>query len=153
LPLAVTVTAVEDPTERSRICAAVLGELPEWFGLEESNAAYVREIEALPTFAVGYDGFVALKLHSAKAAEVYVMGIRPALHGHGLGTELLAAAERYLRGRGVEYLQVKTLGPSHPSESYARTRRFYEARGFVPLEEFAGIWNADNPCLILVKRL
>jgi hypothetical protein len=52
----------------------------------------------------------------------------------------------------VEYLQVKTLGPSWPDPGYERTRRFYEARGFVPLEEIHGLWE-HNPCLILVKRL
>jgi hypothetical protein len=31
-------------------------------------------------------------------------------------------------------------------------RRFYEARGFVPLEEFPDFW-PGNPCLLLVKRL
>jgi len=62
------------------------------------------------------------------------------------------AAEAYLRDRGVEYLQVKTLGPSDPDPGYARTRAFYEARGFVPLEELHGLWE-DNPCLLLVKRL
>jgi GNAT superfamily N-acetyltransferase len=80
------------------------------------------------------------------------MGVRRARHGQGLGTELLRAAEDYLRSRGVEYLQVKTLGPSWPDPGYERTRRFYEARGFVPLEELHGLWE-HNPCLILVKRL
>jgi hypothetical protein len=56
-------------------------------------------------------------------------------------------------GLGVEYLQVKTLGPSHPSRGYAATRRFYEALGFRPLEEIHGLWAEDNPCLLLVKRL
>jgi GNAT superfamily N-acetyltransferase len=149
----VSVVAVEDAAERSRICDDVLRELRGWFGLEDANARYVRDVAALPTFAIGGDGFVSLKLHGEKAAEVYVMGVRPERHGRGLGTALLRAAEAYLRARGVEYLQVKTLGPSRPSERYARTRAFYEARGFVPLEELRGVWDDDNPCLILVKRL
>jgi GNAT superfamily N-acetyltransferase len=148
-----TVTAVDDPAERSRICEDVLRELPGWFGLAEANARYVQEVSGLATFAVGRDAFLALRLHTPKAAEVYVMGVRPELHGRGLGSALLEAAEEHLRDRGVEYLQVKTLGPSRPSERYERTRGFYEARGFVALEEISGIWDADNPCLILVKRL
>ena len=36
---------------------------------------------------------------------------------------------------------MKTLGPSRPSEPYARTRDFYEAQGFVPLEERTAIAN------------
>lgn len=80
------------------------------------------------------------------------MGVRRNRHGQGLGSALLEAAEAYLTARGVEYLQVKTLGPSHPDEGYARTRAFYEARGFVALEELLGLWG-HNPCLLLVKRL
>ena len=57
-----------------------------------------------------------------------------------------------VEARDVEYLQVKTLGPSDPDAGYARTRRFYEPRGFVPLEEPHDLWE-DNPCLLLVKRL
>ena len=81
------------------------------------------------------------------------MGVRPERHGRGIGTALVEAAEAFLRERGIEYLQVKTLGPSQPSEAYARTRRFYRARGFRPLEELTAIWGEANPCLIMVKRL
>jgi GNAT superfamily N-acetyltransferase len=144
---------IDDQESRSRICREILGELPGWFGLEEANARYERDVADLPTFAVGDDAFLSLKLHSAEAAEVYVMGVRPDLHRRGLGTALLEAAEDYLRERGVEFLQVKTLGPSRPSERYEQTRRFYEARGFIPLEELRGIWGPDNPCLVLVKHL
>lgn len=47
-------------------------------------------------------------------------------------------------------LQVKTLGARHPDEGYARTRAFYRAVGFLPLEETDDLW-PGNPCLIMVK--
>jgi GNAT superfamily N-acetyltransferase len=148
----VTVLEVDEPSARSRICERVLRDLPEWFGIEDATAAYIRDVAELPTLAIGDDAFVSLKVHNARAAEVYVMGVRRSRHGRGLGTALIDAAERYLKERGVEFLQVKTLGPSHPSAGYARTRAFYEARGFTPLEEIHGVWE-HNPCLMLVKRL
>jgi GNAT superfamily N-acetyltransferase len=113
----------------------------------------VLEVAELPTFAVGRDGFLALKLHTEAAAEIYVMGVRPGSHRRGIGTALLEAAEAFLRERGVEYLQAKTLGPSHPDAGYAATRGFYAARGFRPLEELTALWGEENPCLIQVKRL
>jgi GNAT superfamily N-acetyltransferase len=149
----VKVAEVETPAARSRVCESVLRDLPEWFGIEEATAAYVRDVADLPTFAVGDEAFLSLRMHTPRAAEVYVMGVRAAAQGRGLGSSLLAAAEDYLRARGVEYLQVKTLGPSRPDEHYERTRRFYESRGFVPLEELHGLWDEANPTLILVKRL
>jgi len=131
----------------------VLEALPEWFGIENAVRGYVRDVADLPTFAVGDDAFLSLKQHTPTAAEIYVMGVRPELQGRGLGTALVDAAEDFARARGVEYLQVKTLGPSHPSAHYARTRHFYESRGFRPLEELNGIWDASNACLIMVKRI
>jgi GNAT superfamily N-acetyltransferase len=147
-----SVVEVVDPAERSRICEIVLRDLPDWFGIEKSTVAYIRDVADLPTFAVGDDAFIALKTHNPKAAEVYVMGVRSRHHRQGLGTALLDAGEAYLRERGVEYLQVKTLGPSDPDAGYGRTRSFYMARGFVPLEEIHGLWER-NPCLLLVKPL
>jgi GNAT superfamily N-acetyltransferase len=148
----VTVVEVRDARERSRLCEHVLRDLPEWFGIEEATRAYIRAVAELPTFAVDEDAILAVKVHNARAAEVYVMGVRRARHGQGIGTALLQAAERYLTDRGVEYLQVKTLGPSDPDEGYAATRAFYEARGFAPLEELLDLWEHD-PCLVMVKRL
>jgi GNAT superfamily N-acetyltransferase len=147
-----TVVEVEDPAARSRLCEHVLRDLPDWFGIEEATAAYIRDVAELPTFGVGDDAILSLKQHTPQAAEIYVMAVRQARHREGLGTALLAAAEEHLGERGVQYLQVKTLGPSDPDEGYARTRAFYEARGFVPLEEIHGLWE-HNPCLLLVKAL
>jgi GNAT superfamily N-acetyltransferase len=148
----VTVFEVELPEARSRVCAHVLRDLPEWFGVEEATAAYIRDVAELPTFAAGEDAFLSLKLHTPQAAEVYVMGVRRDRHREGIGAVLLELAERYLRERDFRFLQVKTLGPSYPHEGYARTRLFYEAMGFVPLEEIHGLWKG-NPCLLMVKSL
>ncbi len=146
------VVEVVDPGERSCLCERVLRDLPEWFGIEEATRAYVRDVAELPTFAIDDDALLAVKVHNPRAAELYVMGVRRARQRAGLGSALLEAAEGYLRERGVEYLQVKTLGPSDPDPGYAATRAFYEARGFVPLEELHDLWER-NPCLLLVKRL
>jgi coenzyme F420-0:L-glutamate ligase / coenzyme F420-1:gamma-L-glutamate ligase len=146
------VVEIQDPAERSRVAEAVLRDLPEWFGIEESTLQYVEDAATLPTFAVEPDlGFLCLKQHTARAAEVYVMGVRRAQHRHGIGRALVAEAERWCRARGIRYLQVKTLGPSRPDTGYDATRAFYEAVGFVALEELHGLWSHDNPALILVK--
>jgi coenzyme F420-0:L-glutamate ligase/coenzyme F420-1:gamma-L-glutamate ligase len=146
------VVGIESPAERSSIAEAVLRDLPDWFGIEEATREYIEKAATLPTFAVEPDaGFLSVKQHTPAAAEVYVMGVRRAHHRQGIGRALVEAAESWCRARGIRFLQVKTLGPSRPDEGYDATRRFYEAVGFVALEELHGLWDAENPTLILVK--
>lgn len=142
---------------KSAACEPVLRSLPDWFGIEAAIVHYTAEIDRLPTFlassADSMVGFLSLKQHNPYAAEIYVMGVRQEAHRQGIGKALVEQAEKWLQAQGVEYLQVKTLGPSHSDPGYARTRAFYQALGFRPLEELSQIWDEHNPCLILVKRL
>jgi len=150
----IEVVEIDDPAERSRIAEAVLRDLPEWFGLEHATQAYIEHAAMLPTFAAQPDaGFLCLKQHTPQAAEIYVMGVRRDQHRHGIGRALVEVAEAWCRARGLRYLQVKTLGPSRPDPEYDRTRAFYEALGFVPLEELHGLWDEENPALVLVKEV
>jgi len=84
---------------------------------------------------------------------LYVLGVLPEMHHRGVGRALLARVEAHLREQGVAYLQVKTLSASHPDTDYARTRAFYEAMGFTPLEEFKTLWDEANPCVLMVKAV
>ncbi len=149
---------IEGPLSGASLeCEAVLRALPEWFGIEASIMAYVREVEHLPTFLASANGqvigFLSLKQHFPESAEIYVMGVRQHMHRSGAGRSLVQAAIQYLRGEGVEYLQVKTLSPARPDPGYEKTRAFYLAMGFRPLEEFKEMWDPQNPCLLLVQRL
>jgi coenzyme F420-0:L-glutamate ligase/coenzyme F420-1:gamma-L-glutamate ligase len=146
------VVEISDPAERSRVAEVVLRDLPEWFGIEESAREYIDGAAALTTFVVEPDlGFLSLKQHAPAAAELYVIGVRRTHHRQGIGRALVQAAESWCRERGIRYLHVKTLGPSRPSRGYELTRAFYEALGFVALEELHGLWDEDNPTLVLVK--
>ncbi len=143
--------------DQTAICMPILRLLPDWFGQESGLSAYEREIGHLPTFLAVMDekpvGFLSVKQHFPCSLEIFVMGVNPLFHHCGIGRSLVQAAEAYARQQGIEYMQVKTLGPSRQDEGYAKTRGFYEAMGFRPLEEFKQIWDEANPCLIMVKRL
>jgi GNAT superfamily N-acetyltransferase len=97
-------------------------------------------------------GFLGLEQHNERSAEIHVMAVRPELHRRGVGTELVAFAERWCRERGVRWLHVKTRGPSTPDPDYERTRRFYLSSGFEPLFESLTLWGPENAALILVKH-
>ena len=147
----------EVTTGKGALCAEVLATLPHWFGIPESNAAYVRDVEAMPTFAArdGMDtlGFLSLKRHNPHTFEIHVMGVKPAHHRHGAGRALVDAAASYARQHGAKFLTVKTLSATMPDEGYAKTRAFYLGLGFLELEEFPTLWSPDNPALMLIKVL
>jgi GNAT superfamily N-acetyltransferase len=143
--------------DQACVCVPLLRLLPDWFGVETSILNYAREIEHLPTFLAKIDdrviGFLSLKQHTLYSAEILIMAVHPDVQRSGIGRALVEAAETYARTLNIEYLQVKTLGPSNPDSGYAKTRAFYETLRFRPLEEFKQIWDENYPCLILVRRL
>jgi GNAT superfamily N-acetyltransferase len=154
------VTVIEQAAsgdEAARVAESVLRALPRWFGLEDALRGYVEDARRLPTLLATEGplavGFLTLKRHTPRAAEIVVMGVLPDEHRRGIGRGLVEAASDLLSAEGVRLLQVKTLGPPHPSESYARTRAFYESLGFVPLEETTAFWGEANPCLVMVRQL
>jgi GNAT superfamily N-acetyltransferase len=155
--IAFVVVEQADAKRGRRVAETVLRALPRWFGLEEPVRAYVADAAVHPTFVASDRdedvGFATLKRHTPAAAEITAMGVLPAHHRRGAGRALVEAAAAAARGDGVRLLQVKTLGPSHPSEAYAATRAFYAALGFLPLEETGAVWGPANPCLILVRVL
>jgi coenzyme F420-0:L-glutamate ligase/coenzyme F420-1:gamma-L-glutamate ligase len=149
----VNVVEVDDPAERSRIAEHVLRDLPEWFGIEEATQSYIDGAASLTTLAVGDEGFLCLKRHTPRAAEIWVMGVRRKRHRGGVGRALVRAAEAWCGANGVDYLQVKTLSHTKADANYARTRAFYDALGFTPLEVFPELWDPRNPALQLVKKV
>jgi ribosomal protein S18 acetylase RimI-like enzyme len=154
------------------VVEALLRTVPEWFGIEESNTAYVESARHLLTYLArprapeeltqgaspgagpGADpvGVLLATRHFPGAAEIYLMAVARSAHRRGAGRALVTALERDLVADGVSLLQVKTSGPSRDDAGYAKTRLFYEAMGFKPLEELHDLW-PSNPCLIMVKVL
>jgi GNAT superfamily N-acetyltransferase len=142
----------------------LLRSLPDWFGIESAVESYVAAAARRPAYlawpagarqsagARQPAGALLAARHYPGAAEIYLMAVDPAVHRRGAGRALVAALEADLIADGVEFLQVKTLGPSYQDTGYERTRRFYAAVGFQPLEEIHGLW-PGNPCLIMIKSL
>jgi len=137
-------------------CEQVMRSLPGWFGIEEAIVDYARASETMETYVADESGqvvgFITLNQRSPVTAEIHCMAVRPEFHGKGLGRALVERVEALLASRPIEFLEVKTLGPSRPNAEYERTRRFYRHMGFQPLEE-KDLWGEGNPCLIMVKHI
>jgi GNAT superfamily N-acetyltransferase len=134
--------------------------LPTWFGIESSVVEYVEAARSLPAYVAWPAdrqesrpaGVLLAVRHYPRSAEIYLMAVDPSWHRTGVGRALVTALEADLIADGVEFLQVKTQGPTRPDAGYERTRLFYAGVGFQPLEEIQGFWG-ELPCLIMIKSL
>lgn len=74
---------------QGEICAEVLVDIPEWFGIEQANEDYAEKAEQLPTFVATLNGevvgFMSLLVHSPESAELYVLGVKKQFHRQGIG--------------------------------------------------------------------
>ncbi|HVK31498.1 MAG TPA: GNAT family N-acetyltransferase [Burkholderiaceae bacterium] len=143
--------------QREAECEDILRTLPMWFGIEDALLMYKRDTATLPTFAVEHEGqllgFISLTEHFPQAWEVHCIAVRASHRNQGVGSALLGHAESWLRAKGVQFLQIKTVAATSASQAYAQTREFYQAKGYTPLEVFPTLWNPRNPALQLVKVL
>lgn len=148
-----------NPQERYDIVKQTLEKLPYWFGIPDAIEEYAEGCrgESIRFFAAveGSEavGFMALLPRYPSTDELYVTAVLGERHRSGVGSALLAACEEDARARGVKLITVKTLDESAGDANYAKTRAFYLAKGFLPLECFTTFWDEANPCLFMVKVL
>ncbi len=149
---------VSEENIKSEVCETILRALPGYFGIEEAVEDYVEGVKDKYFLSVNLGdipvGFVSLKEHNEFTAEIFVMGLFKELQGRGIGKKMMENVEEYLLRQGKIYLTVKTLGPSREDDGlYDKTRGFYRSVGFIPLEEFKELWDENNPCLFMVKKI
>jgi GNAT superfamily N-acetyltransferase len=140
-----------DPVAVERILRA----LPGWFQAEEAVVEFVAEASRLDSYlarSAGTTVGVALvDRRFASTAELALLAVDPDWHGRGVGSLLLGAVESDLRSAEVRVLEVHTIGPTCHDDCYERTREFYAARGFSPLNDRVASW--AGPTLLLVKAM
>ena len=144
-------------SDKAQICREILKTLPQWFGIEEALERYAVESDGLPMYGcrVGEQvaGIVTLKPHTPVAVEIHVIAVRPTWHRRGIGGGLIDRARTHARARGVKYLTVKTLSPERDDPNYAKTRAFYAAMNFEPIETFPTLWGPENPALLMIRTV
>ena len=152
-----TITIQSATTNCGKLCEKILRALPDWFGIEDSLVQYVKDADVMPTMLVKDEnevvGFLTIKRHFPESADIHCMGILPQYHRKGIGRFLIEKLENYLIGEGIKILQVKTVSADSDCSAYTKTRAFYKAVGFIPLEVFPDLWGKANPCLLLVKKI
>ncbi len=148
-------TFENNKTEKQNITQNILKSLPEWFGLEESNAQYVKDVLGMPFIKIELDnqviGFCALKVENKHHLNMHVLGIKKEYHRMGIGKKLLEFIDRYVKENHYRYLSVLTLSSKNPNKEYQQTREFYLANGFIELMELPTLWDEFNPAVLLIK--
>lgn len=150
--MSIEITRDRDPAATRRI----LSELPEWFGIPEANEHYSAAARDKDSYLARGNGrtlgVLLADRHFPQCGEIHLVAVDPSCRGMGIGSALVGAFEDDLRASGAVLMEVKTVGPTYEHAGYAATRAFYEARGFLPVEEVPGLdW--DGPTVIFVKPL
>lgn len=148
---------IENKASKQKIAKEVLQDLREWFGIEEATRTYIDNVKDKLFLAV-YDGneiagFYALREENPDTLDMYVLGLKKAYHGQGIGAQLQNKVETFAKTKGTRFLSVLTLSRSHPDRAYAKTRAFYERMGFRAIFESERIWGSDNPAVLYIKTL
>ncbi len=98
---------------KGSVCEKIMRSLPQWFGIETAIIQYAKDIEKLPTFVAVEEnetiGFLTIKQHNQFAAEIYVMGVLPQLHGKGIGRNLVETAENFSKKKVLNICKLKLL--------------------------------------------
>ena len=145
---------VKGEDQKIAVVAEILRDLPEWFGIPESTQAYIEGAKDLRVWAA-YEsdvvGFISLSYSSEDCAEIDCLGVKKSFQGQGIGRELITTIEREAV-KQVDYLQVKTVAEGS-NKNYDRTNVFYRSVGFKKLEIFPSLWDPQNPCQILIKKI
>lgn len=146
---------VKDEKQKMAVVAEVLKDLPEWFGIPESTQAYIEGAKDLRVWAAYQEsdvvGFISLSYSSEDCAEIDCLGVKKNFQGQGVGSQLLFTLESET-AKTVDYLQVKTVAEGS-NKNYDRTNVFYRSVGFKKLEIFPSLWDPQNPCQILIKKI
>lgn len=141
LPETIQVLSLENYEENRVHCDQILSKLSDWFGPYDVYEEYLDDLEIRPVFGVFIDGVVvgliALTETSNATIDIHLMAVSPEKHGIGIGSALIKHAENFARDKGMSFLTVKSLGPSHANDFYPRTHAFYKATGFKPIDEHA----------------
>jgi GNAT superfamily N-acetyltransferase len=139
-------------------CDAIILSLPEHFGLEGGRRECARAVRTCDGLVATNDGEVVGFLTIARpfmaSAEITWMAVHAHWRRQGIGGALIQHLCRHLRAEGYRVLLVATQAESVDEcgqlDTYADTRAFYAAKGFIPVCVAPNFWGNGIPALLLV---
>ncbi len=140
-------------------CDAIIRGLPDFFGHAGGIAACAEAVRSqdgwVATEAGRVVGFATWAARTDASAEITWMAVERSRRHRGIGTAIVERLVGDLRARGFALALVMTSAGVKEgirgTDTYEATRRFWIARGFLPLVEL-DIWET-NRALLLVRPL
>ncbi len=132
----------------AQTCDQIILTLPHHFGHEGGRLACAQAVRTSEGWVAILDGrivgFLTLQFHFPTTAEITWMAVHAKLRGQGVGRRLIERLRQEMQAQGYQLLLVSTLAPSYDEGSvgdgYAATRAFYQAVGFLALQEVPLYW-------------
>ena len=153
----IIVKMIENEQLKQTIASTVIYNLPEWFGIPESAKEYINTVSKYPFFAAYENnspiGFYSVRHENKLVLDMYVLGVLKNNHRSGAGTLLQRSVETYAKSKGYEYLMVLTLAEKVQNTEYLQTRAFYLKQGFIDFYQNNDIFDINNPCQIMIKKI
>jgi len=147
-PVATYLTEDRHPTA----VRTLLNRQAHMFGGESTIASYVADA-ADPQFdslIVTRDsrtrGIILTRRRFPGTVEVHLLVVDDTVHRTGIGSFLLREAAARAREDGAKMLTVRVLGEGRGHHGWVGVRAFYEANGFIPLDD-------TGPTVLLAKHL
>jgi GNAT superfamily N-acetyltransferase len=143
--------------EDADACDAIMRGLPDFFSHEGGLAACREAVRSQAGYVAeddGVIGFATWEPRTTAAAEITWMAVKRSQRHAGIGTAIIEALVADLQARGYRLaLAMTSARPKQPdvADTYEPTRRFWEARAFLPLIEL-DIWET-NVALLQVRAI
>lgn len=152
VPVSVRELRQEDVAE----CERILRSLPDFFGheggLADAFAALRSQRGLVAAEGEAVLGFCTWERRTAHCAEITWMAVRRERHHGGIGTAIVETTVGEMGLQGFRLALAITSGAAKDGpDTYEPTRRFWTARGFLPLIEL-DIWDT-NLALLQVRAL
>ena len=101
-------------------------------------------------------GVVRLQPLGGEIWELGMLAIPPALQDRGLGRSVLAAAERFIRGRGGRYIEITVLNIRRPLIAWYRRRGYRETGEVRPFPYESSLFGAptrDDLAFVVMRKV
>jgi GNAT superfamily N-acetyltransferase len=134
------------------VVRTLLNRQAHMFGSDDTIASYVEDAgnPDFDSLIVTRDGRTRGAILTCRrfpeTVEVHLLVVDDTVHRTGIGSFLLREAADRARTAGAKMLTVRVLAEGRGHHGWAGVRAFYEANGFIPLDD-------TGPTVLLAKHL